>query len=251
MSTNEPEQTEEAQPQEAKSQSAPERRKLLTAGNIAIALLVTTSVLWLPPIFFGALGVLDSVRDFTRGYEGAKVESLREYLDGNDIWTDDPRILGSSLRFLENHTDAKLVSLADFSLEPVAKTTSQLNEEAVDLAGDPIVLVGRVLEYRQRTSDPLDYSYAEVRLAAASGGYVWCGLGGSAHSQDTHAERGEVLVLRGVVTAIGPVGRGATRRQVAYFTALETVESFLAGGLPPNVRSLVKQIRNGQAPEPQ
>jgi hypothetical protein len=51
-------------------------------------MLAATAFFWLPPVFHGLTTAFDNARDFFRGYESGKVENLREYLQGSEIWSD-------------------------------------------------------------------------------------------------------------------------------------------------------------------
>jgi hypothetical protein len=215
------------------------RERWWSPGKLFVAFLLATAVLWAPPLSSTLVGGFDNVRDFFRSYDDRRVDDLHEYLRSSDIWTEKPHIFGSSLTYIARYGDYSLVSVE--GLEPSVVTPQQVNEEAVTLSGEPIVLVGRVVQFRERTSSGnFDYSEDEIRVAGPNGGYVWCGLGGT--TLPSSADRGEVVVLRGLVTAIGPVGVGVTRRDVAYFTVLERIDYFTTDDLPPNVRALVKRM---------
>jgi hypothetical protein len=130
-----------------------------------------------PPLLAGAVEKLDDLRDFFRDYDDRRVEELREYLVSSDIWTEEPRVLRPSLTFISRYGESPLVRVGGLGLEPVVLTPQRLNEQAVGLSGSAIIRVGRVAEFRQRTSDSLDYMYEEVRLVDREGGNVWGGIG--------------------------------------------------------------------------
>jgi hypothetical protein len=174
------------------------------------------------------------------------VDNLREYLHGSSIWTERPHLFSNSLSFIRRYGDHSIVSVDGSDMQPTVVTPQDLTEGAVDFSGDPILLVGRALDFRVRTTDCLEYSCSEVRLGGTTDSYVWCGLGGTVFPEDA-VSRGDIVVFRGLVTALGAVGVGVVRREVAYFTVVESIDATYPSSLPTQVRDAIDALRKKHA----
>jgi len=185
------------------------------------------------PILSTAASTLDAARDFLRSYDGRRVDDLRDALPDRAFWRGEPELLDASFEYLANNQDLEVTSIETAALGAprfTYVTPENLIEDGRLLAGKPVLLVGRVLDREATGGDSegeimnddsaYTYSFEELTLAGESA-QVYVGTGGAPTASETPS-KGDVILARGVVTAIGRTmtlpNLGA---RSAYFTALD------------------------------
>ena len=140
------------------------------------------------PIGHWVGGAIDEVHDFTRGYDGKRLDDMKETIEGRPFWQDGPSFSDAAFEYV-GETDVGeglYTTLKGGSTYASAVGVDELVNNAPEWEGVPVILVGRVFsESRVEGHGYNPFIYDEVVLTGNdqyvyvgtdSGSYDWNGI---------------------------------------------------------------------------
>jgi hypothetical protein len=222
-------------------------------GLVPAAVVLVLAQIWTPVGGF-VLDSLDELRDAARyvvsGYDAAQVDDMKEQVDAQDYWVShDPQWLGKSLDFAsqQGNVAAPVVSTDSTSGRQTILSPAELVRNGRQYDGEPVILVGKVMDSQALSGDSAHLVTHELRLVGKANKPVAI-VGMNPFGGDAPAV-GAVRAFPGVIVATGRVelDSGETLRTV-YFLGSEpyddpaspirqSLKNFGEGGLASRARA--------------
>lgn len=151
------------------------------------------------PVGHWIAGAFDEVRDFTRSYDGRRLDDMKETIENRPFWQEGPSFSGNAFDYVDatDESEEPYVTLAYDSTFAKAVGVDDLVDEAPDLTGVPVILVGRVSsESLLEANGYSPYIRREIVLTG-SNHYVYVGTDSSSYSWHGIAAYVGVLLATG------------------------------------------------------
>jgi len=208
-------------PTESKSSVSAKYRSEIRIAVISALAAVLVGAIFTPARDWTG-GAVDSVHDFFRGYDGKRLDDMKETIEDRPFWQDDPSFKDSAFEYVDETDIGEPVytTLSFDSTRPRVIGVDDLVNDAPNADPDPVILLGRVFDessVKARGSHP--YIYDEQILTGRER-YLYVGTDEPSYTWEGIAGYIGVLIATGrALDEDEPAGV-----ETAYFVGVQGIE---------------------------
>lgn len=189
------------------------------------------------PVGHWVEGAIDEVHDFARGFDGKRLDDMKETVEDRPFWQDGPSFSDNAFEYVDE-TDSSEDTYVTLSYDSTYAETvgvDELIDDAPEWVGVPVILVGRVFsESRVESNGYSPYINDEVVLTG-NDHYVYVGTDSSSFTWHGIAAYVGVLLATGrALDDEAPAGI-----PTAYFIGVEGISVYPNN---PALRSELKKL---------